>query len=133
MIQLNIISIRANTLDLKFNVICLTEMQFTDLERVDSVSQNFKSYSLNRLNRRGGGTVVFILNSLKPEPMTELTVNSPHFETDFVKVTLPNKLLIISSIYRPKNTKFNDFRAYIENNKPSINRCEIDLVICGDF
>ena len=65
--------------------------------------------------------------------MTEVTVNLPHIDVVFVKVTLPNKLLIIPSIYRPPNANFNDFRAHTENNIPSINRCENDLIICGDF
>ena len=65
--------------------------------------------------------------------MNELTVNLPHVEAGFVKVTLPNKLLKVSSIYTPPNTNFHDFRAYIENNISSINRCENELIICGDF
>ena len=65
--------------------------------------------------------------------MNELTVYLPHVEEVFVKVILPNKLLIVSSIHRPPNTNFHDFRAYIENNIYSINRCETDLLICGHF
>ena len=141
-IHLNINSIRANgdcllsflsTLNLKFDIICLTETRLTDLEQADSVFQNYKCYCSNRLNRGGGGAAVFILKNIKSEPMSELTVNLPHVEAVFAKVVLPNKLLIVSSIYRPPNTNFHDFRAYIENNISSINRCETDLIICGDF
>ena len=76
---------------------------------------------------------IYSKKNIKSEPLNELTVSLPHVELVFVKVTLPNKLLIVSSIYRPPNTNFHDFRAYIENNISSINRCETDLLICGDF
>ena len=105
----------------------------TELEQADSVFQNYKCYCLNRLKRRGGGAAVFILTNKKSEHMSELTVNSPHVEAVFVKVTLPNILLIVSSIYRPPNSNLHDFRAYIENNISSINWCETDLSTCEDF
>ena len=140
--HLNINSVRANgdsllsflsTLNHKFDIICLTETRLGDLEQADAVFQNYTSYYSNRLNRRGGGAAIFILTSITSEPMTNLTVNLPHIEAVFAKVTLPNKTIIVSSIYRPPNTNFNDFKTYIDNSLLSLSRNEADLIICGDF
>ena len=65
--------------------------------------------------------------------MTNLTVNLPHIEAVFVKVTLPNKTIIASSIYRPSNTNFNEFETYIDNSLLYVSRHESDIIICGDF
>ena len=65
--------------------------------------------------------------------MTNLTVNLPHIEAVLAKVNLPNKTIIVSSIYRPPNTNFNDFKAYIYKSLLSLSRNETDLIICGDF
>ena len=137
--QSNNNSIRANgdsllrlvsTLNHKFDIIRLTEKQLIELEQAALVFQNYKSYYSKRLNRREWGAAVFILKS---EPMIELTVNLPHFEAVFVKVNLPNKFLMISSIYRPPITNLIDFKAHIGNNMLSTNRCETYHIIRGNF
>ena len=66
-----------------------------DLEQEYAVFQNYTSYYSNRGNRSGGGVEKFILSSAVSEPMTNLTVSSPQIEAVFVKVTLPNKRIIV--------------------------------------
>ena len=104
-----------------------------DLEQADAVFQNYTSYYSNRVNRPGGGAAVFILNSIISEPMTNLTVNLPHIEAVFVRVTLPNKTVIVSSIYRSPNTKFGEFRTYIGISLLPVNWYASDIIICGGF
>ena len=65
--------------------------------------------------------------------MTNLTVNLLHIEAVFVKVTLPNKTIIVSSIYKPPNTKFDDFKTCMNKSLLSLSQNETDIIICGDF
>ena len=127
--HLNIKSIKANgdsllsfvsTLNYKFDIVCVTETRLHDLEQANAVFQNYTSYKSNRVNRPRGGAVVFILTSIICELMTNLTADLPHIEAVFVKVILPNKTVILSSIYRPPNTIFNDFKTQIDNILSSV-------------
>ena len=95
--------------------------------------KNYTSYYSNRVNRRGGGAAIFILTSIISEPMTNLTVNLPHIDAVFVKVTLPNITVNVSSIYRTPSSNFNVFKTYIDNNPLSLSRNESVHIICGNF
>ena len=65
--------------------------------------------------------------------MTNLTVSLLHVKAVFVKVTLPSKTIFVTSIDRPPNTNFDDFKTYIDNILLSLSRNECPLIICSDF
>ena len=65
--------------------------------------------------------------------MIILTVNLPPIESALIKVTLTNKTIIVSSIYTPPNTRFNDFKACINNSLVPVSRHEYNLIMCGDL
>ena len=139
-IHLNIRSLGANgdilnaylsLLKLNFDIVCLTETWVSDSEILD-VFQNYNGFHSIRQNRRGGGSSIFVHKRFKCSLMSDLTVNFSFIESVFVKISKTGKNLIVGSCYRPPNTDFSLFQAFIDEKLTSIGSGS-DIVACGDW
>ena len=97
MIHLNIRSLPRNgnnfiayleTIQIKFNVICLTETWLNENRMIDDLFPNYNAYHCMRSTERspGGGVSIFVHKNLKSFEISDLTSNLEHIECIFVKV-----------------------------------------------
>ena len=121
------------SIDKKFDIICLSETWITGLPVVDDIFPSYTSFHSIRKNKNGGGCAIYINKKFKASVISEHTINEPFIETVFTQISLPNKNLIVGCCYRPPNSAFDLFQNFIENNVSSIASGPADLIFCGDF
>ena len=123
-IYLNVNFLRANgdkflsflsTIDHKFDVISLSETYLKQREKLDYYFPNYKMYNFGRSNRKGGGVMICVGCEL----ISLLTANLPYIESVAVKMTLKNKRLMASTVYRPPKSNFDLFHSFVESNFPA--------------
>ena len=75
-------SIGANgeSLDYKFDVICLSEIYLKQGEKADYYFPNYTIFYPGRSNRTGGGVVICIADQFDWELICPLTVTLPHIQ-----------------------------------------------------
>ena len=140
-IHLNIRSIAANgdrfavflsTLNLNFDVICLTETWVTELGLVDGFLEGYVCFHSFREARRGGGTAIYLKKHIHHTLVPHLTINNDVIESVFVKITKSNKNILIGCCYRPPSSNPDLFRIFLEQNLSTSSSNE-DILVCGDF
>lgn len=142
-IHLNIRSLNANgdcfssflsTLEIKFDIICLTETWLHADNFIDNFFPGYAGFHLTReSSRRGGGVAVYVGNNLNAKIIPDMSINHDACETLFVRVNNNQQNFIVSSCYRPPSSNFNVFNSLFEEKLRSLNTNTCDLVVCGDF
>lgn len=92
--------------------------------------EGYKQYFYNRINRRGGGIMVFIKNEHAGEEFNLTTKNT--YEQIHIKVKIEKRELDIISIYRPPNSDKNAFMNELEEQLSTINK-KNSIICMGDF
>ena len=141
-IHVNIRSLAANgdsfvaylaTLNLKFDIICVTETWATDPSLFEGLFDGYIGVFSCRESRRGGGTAIFLRESFEYSIIPHLTVNNDVNESVFVKITKGNKNLVVGCCYRPPSANPDLFRLFFEQNFSTTNLRDVDKIILGDF
>ena len=97
------------SIDRKFDIICLSETWITGLPVVDDIFPSYTSFHSIRKSRNGGGCAIYINKKFKGSVISEHTIDEQFIETVFAQISLPNKNLIVGCCYRPPNSKFDIF------------------------
>lgn len=94
----------------------------------------YATYYSGRPNKSGGGSAVFIKNTIKHELIE--TCSDDENSIACVKVYNKNKIWTITNVYRPPNTKqeiVNNFNTTIDDHLSRINNHSGNILITGDF
>ena len=126
-------SIYLETINKKFDIVCLSETWIAELPVVDDIFSSYSSFHSIRTTRHGGGCAIYIKKKFNASVITDLMVNESFAETVAIKISLPNKTLNLGCCYRPPNSDANLFQNFIESKVSSIASGAGDLVFCGDF
>ena len=116
----------------KFSFIFITESWLKADDDVTFEIEGYKSKSIYREGRRGGGIKLYFLEYLSLDVITEQT-----FVEDFCEMlTVESKVpkygkIILSCIYRPPNTPFESFLEKMENLLSFVHNSR--AIVTGDF
>ena len=115
-----------------FKGICLSETWLHDAKHAASYSlSNYQIINLHRQNgRAGGGVCIFIHESIDFKGRKDLSISKNDSEILSIEITNKTKNIILSSVYRPPDSKFkNPLKPIFDN----IRRNNKDLYLVGDF
>ena len=121
-----------STLGFDVDVIGLCETRLNDslepLFQLINYNGNFKSKSTS-----GGGLAIYIHEKFHYEPMNNVSLQMPHLQSLFVKVSQPYPF-VLGIIYRPPNSNINDFFTSLEDIlSVLVTNLHIPCHIMGDF
>lgn len=127
-------------IDHTFTVICLSESWFyTDLSNEINI-ENYDLVSAPRCDRRGGGSAIYVHNSVSYRLRDDLnlivksTSNHDHSESVFIEILNPtSKNVIVGNIYRDKRTDANLFIDDLDQCLNKITNENKQCYISGDF
>ena len=143
-LHLNIRSLAANgddfisyieTLDVKFDIICLSETWLNDSNVIDNhFFPLYNSYhSFRPAGKRGGGVSIFVLKNHLSENLLHLSSNEESIECVFVQLKNGDSYIKVGCVYRPPYNNHDDFLFQYENKLTSLNPNNSSCIICGDF
>ena len=142
-LNLNIRSLTANidilnaflcSLNIKFDVLCLTESWLNSSTKDLIHMNNYNSVHSLRPFKRGGGVSIFINNNISYKLIESCSLSLPYIESLFVILEYRGKRVIIATIYRPPNSNHDLFINKLNEIIYSCNKIRIDeFILCGDF
>ena len=126
--QLNIRSLLSNQVDLKLllndlssknsavDAIMLSETFITSKTEKLINMKEYSIYTTNRVNSKGGGTVLLINREIKHKRRKDLEImTEKEAESTFIEMIAKNgKKFVIGSIYRAPNTREDIFISYVK-------------------
>ena len=115
-----------------FHIITLNETWITPLSEDNFNIQNFKAYHIYRTNAKCGGVSIYVRDNIPSKKLDEVSIISNHIEACAVNVELGNQDISVLSVYRPPNSRKQDFINHIDH---MLNGClkNKNLIIAGDF
>lgn len=111
----------------KFDIIVLTETWLRKDEAPPHI-QGYKSITISRENRRGGGIAVYVKNSYQYIVLDDLTSLNENVESLFVKVSN----VVVGALYRPPSGIVAEFLHFFENALELLGHLAASFVILGD-
>ena len=145
-LNMNIRSISANgtdfvaylgTLDINFDIICLTETWMNERRKIINHFPNYNSFESSRPLRDGGGVLVLVRQELSASEIPNTNHNSDVLECVFVEVADTDKTFAVGCCYRPPspNNSYNSscFTNLLSEMLHSISGKYHDCFVCGDF
>lgn len=96
--------------------------------------QNYTIYRADRIDRSHGGVAMYIKNNLTPT--LEVLTKYSNKTTEMLAVHIKKLDLIIINVYRPPNTKMEDFRDLLKKIKVIVNNLPkptTEVLLMGDF
>ena len=129
----NFIAFLAN-INLKFDVICLTETWFDDNFNVGNYFPDYTGFhSYRQSGIRGGGASIFVKKYLNAKLIPELKINCEYLECAFAKIVIGAKVLNVGSCYRPPNSHYESFFDLLMGKLENLNLTRDSCIIGGDF
>ena len=125
-----------NSLDHKFTIIALTETWLNNNDYDNFEIPGYKSTKLLRQNKKGGGICIFSRNDLKFKLRNDLVFEDDTDDTENLFIEIINgkfKNIIIGTIYRPPNNRFNKFENDLKTILTKLDKCNKPCYIMGDF
>ena len=120
--------------NVEFKIICLSETWMTESDDYDNFKLNgYMVHYMNRLYKRGGGTALFVKDTIKQKCIQELSYSVENcFDVVTVEIKESNgKFIYVSCLYRPPNVRMDSF---MENYTTFLQKLGNKRVfICGDF
>ena len=123
-----------NQLNVKFNIICLTE---TWLHDSNKHLINIPGYTFHHYVRsigRGGGVSIFVGEGFESRVIPNTSVSNDSIECIFISVHLNSLAFTIGNAYKPPNVSndaFTDAFLFVYNQ---LNYSQSkDMILCGDF
>ena len=98
----------------RFSFIKVTE-SWLSYDSISVLEINFyKSHSISRTGRKGGGIKLFYLDYLSTEFISYISVIEDSYESIFVKASIPCiGNMYVAGIYRPPNKPVTDFTQFL--------------------
>ena len=120
-------------LELKFDVIALSETRLKDNDNTMFEMEGYNNCTCSRTDKSGGGVALYINDSLQHRYLPDKSrYISNCAEIVSVEITLRNgKKVIICCIYRAPNTDFNTLSEFINDILSNIGKRTVYM--CGDF
>ena len=124
-------------LNIKFDVIAITETWLFSLEHDNFQIEGYNSNFVSRDEKRGGGVCIYVNNKFKYKVIDSLSLSTGinsncSVDSLFIEIdNCKNKNIIIGCIYNPPNNNVMQFNEYLSSvlDKVSQKYC----YICGDF
>ena len=128
-----------SSLDVSFDVICLTEIGTKNLEeRAALLSNKYQFQYEAPVDNKFGGTGIFIKNDLQITERTDLKIQKDHdleIENIWYEITGRKNKVVIGTIYRHPGIR-NNVTKFIEKAEKTINTLannNIRSIVCGDL
>lgn len=122
------LSIFLNEFAFEFDVIMLTETWYTNDFEVYR-RDGYKTFFLNRSNKRGGGVAILMKNSLSCDIIPQFSFLSDHIEC----LTLITQNHVFAVMYRPPDSSISAFFSHIDKFLSYVNDNQLKLILGGDF
>ena len=121
------------SLENQVDIVCLSETWLTDTSCELFSLPNYIAYFSNRQNRKGGGSAIYVKESIERRKLDNLTTTIENcMESTSVEISSKCKgKIVVSSIYRSPNTNVTLFNEKIEYMLNQIGSKR--SIICGDF
>ena len=141
-IHVNIRSLNANgndlnvylsLLNLKFDVVCLSETWVKEGECVDNFFPNHYCFYSSRCDRRGGGVAIFVNKKFECSVIPDLAINEVAIECVCVTVASEHKVMSVGVCYRPPNSNFTLFQTFLDEKVSLLRSTGENVILCGDF
>jgi hypothetical protein len=117
------------------SVIAITETWLNDLTSDQVNISGYTFHSNHRINKSGGGTGLYLLNTLEYKIRSDCNCSDPDsIESLFAEINNPKgKNIIVGSIYRPPNQNHSSFNDRLCDILSKITRNNKLCYIAGDF
>jgi exonuclease III len=116
------------------HMISLTETWTSRLNESDVQLDGFNSIVKSRQNCKGGGVALLVRNDFKVTTNNEVDhYLFEEFEYLVVNVSLPNKDIIVATIYRPPGRDISKFMIEFSNFLVFLCKSKKTCYLCGDF
>ena len=125
-----------NSLDNKFTIIALTQTWLNNNDYDNFEIPGYKSTKLQRQNKIGGGICIFSRDDLKFKLRNDFVFEDDLDDTENLFIEIINeksKNIIIGTIYRPPNNRFNKFENNLKTILTKLDKCNKPCYIMGDF
>ena len=129
-----------SSIDYTFTVICISESWFYEDKSNQIYFENYELVSTPRRNRRGGGSAIYVHDSVSYRKRDDLNLianpsdDPDHSESVFVEILNPtDKNIVVGNIYRTKYTGANSFINDLDECLTNITNENKDCYISGDF
>ena len=84
----------------------------------------YKSHTLNRVGRTGGGIKIVFLELIRTEVISQFSAVKDSYESILFKAAIPGLgNMFLAGIYRPPNTPIADFTQFITNTLENTDTC----------
>lgn len=115
------------------DLLLVTETWLNADTPIDLISlTGYHTFRANRLNRRGGGCLVYVKSPLKASPIGHPTLEAVA-DSVWLSVTLSDGPILIGCIYRPPNSEPTDLQHIIEAFNTFVGIPACGRLIAGDF
>ena len=95
------------------NILHFSETWFNE-RNVEEI-QGFTSYHTFRINRRSGGSSIYVKNELSSRKVETLCISNLDIEVCTIEVKIENDAFIILGLYRPQSGTIENFSSIIES------------------
>ena len=112
--------------------VCETWCQPSEPDSLYSLD-GFTLYRCDRKHSRGGGTALYINDSLKHKHLTDSDFNMEAFESTWLEVDTGSSTLVIGCTYRPPNSNPSQFYYQLEKCLHTALSPSANLLLLGDF
>ena len=119
----------------EFDVICISESWLNDNDNINEfMLDNYDMVYKNRKNKRGGGVLIYVVQSLKFKEITEMTENIDNvYECISIEINMDRgKNIVITCLYRTTGTSIEVFLEYLENMLNLLKKNKMYFLV-GDF
>ena len=123
------------SLNTNFSVIGLTETCLHDDNQDNFSFKNYDFVNVNRKLKKGGGVGIYISQHLKYKTRNDLNATKEDIiESVFTEIpTKVSKNIIVGVIYRPPNSKFDEFERTLNETLSKIDKENKTCYLMGDF
>lgn len=123
-----------NSLEYEFSVIGISETWLNHNNRNDFQLPCYQNIGKIRANKHGGGVGLYVNCSYEFRERADLAVNLDDvIETQFIELTTKPKNTLVGIIYRPPNSKLEQFKECIAEILQKVDRQNKKCYLIGDF
>lgn len=116
-----------NSFTTEFDAVVLTETWLTDADLTPHL-KGYRSVTLNRLNRRGGGVMIYLKSNLQYRVIDDVTKTNENVESLFI-ITFN---VVVGALYRPPSGNVCEFIAFLESAFYCLHPMNVLFMILGD-
>ena len=134
--KLDEFSLLINSLEVNFDVICLSEVWSTNIQFHACVLQQYIFHYDLPVSGIRGGVGIFVHKSLKCKLRPDLSITSTNknmVENLWMEISKSNEKYIVGCIYRHPNSFFGEFSNMLEASLCKINKRKLPCILLGDI